>query len=190
MMSFYLRNRWCVFFAVLAAALHMILYLLPMWGFYLFAPQYPHGLLLSIYMNRVSGDVTEVNILNHYIGMAKLDQAALLERQLSIYGVSLVALATLLFGCVRGRFSRWLALPGLAFPFVFLACMYFWLYQFGHQLSSAAPVHVQPFTPTLLGTGKIGNFHTIGLPGLGFYLALTALVCIGAAIYGRRWDAP
>lgn len=189
MIEFYARNRWTIFFAAAAAVLYLSAYFRPMWGFYLFSPQYPRGLILSVYLNRVGGDVTEVNILNHYIGMAKLDQAAPLERALSVYGVGLIAAAALLFGWLRGRLSRWFALPALMFPVMFIAFLYFWMHRFGHQLSVEAPVHVPPFTPTLLGQGKIGNFRTIGLPGPGFYLSLAGLACVGLTAYARRWDA-
>jgi hypothetical protein len=175
-------------FSLIAAALYFFAYFEPMWGFYLFSPQYPRGLILSIYLNHVGGDVTEVNILNHYIGMAKLDQAAALERALSVYGIGLIAVAAAVFGAARGRLARWLFLPALIFPPIFMMSMYFWMHRFGHQLSLDAPVHVPPFTPTLIGRGKIGNFHTVGLPGLGFYLSLVSVLCVALAAYAKRWD--
>src|SRR5215831_2168596 len=36
------------------------------------APQYPEGLALKIYANKLGGDVDIVNGLNHYIGMKTL----------------------------------------------------------------------------------------------------------------------
>lgn len=189
-MNFYFRNWAAMTFSLAAAALYSIAYFEPMWGFYLFSPQYPHGLILSIYLNRVGGDVTEVNILNHYIGMAKLDQAAALERALSVYGIGAIAIAAAAFGLVRGRYARLLSLPAFMFPLIFVVLMYFWMHRFGHQLSLDAPVHVPPFTPTLIGSGKIGNFSTIGLPGPGFYLSLVSVVCIALAEYAKRWDHP
>ncbi len=54
----------------------------PMWHINMKAPQYPQGLDLYIYSYKVDGgndgnDVQEINVLNHYIGMAPLDRAAL-----------------------------------------------------------------------------------------------------------------
>lgn len=182
-----LRRRWIILgLAVTAVGLYIAAFFLPMWGFYLYAPQYPFGLTLSVYMNRVAGDVTEINILNHYIGMAKLDQAAQLERQLAGYGVAGIALAVLLMVFVPGRrFTKLFAVPAFLFPVAFLGLFYFWMWKFGHTLSPDAPVDVPPFTPKLLGKGQIGNFRTVGLPGAGFYLILASAVLAAAAVWLR-----
>ena len=44
-------------------------FLLPAWRIDLFAPQYPEGLSMYIWINKLSGDVEIINGLNHYIGM-------------------------------------------------------------------------------------------------------------------------
>ena len=49
----------------------------PLWQIHMVAPQYPNGLDLNIYAHTVEGDVQEVNTLNHYIGMARIDRASL-----------------------------------------------------------------------------------------------------------------
>jgi copper chaperone NosL len=170
-----------------AVVLYIAAFFQPMWGFYLYAPQYPHGLTLSVFLNRVGGDVMEINILNHYIGMAKLDEAAKLERQLSAYGLAGIALALLLMVFVPGRkYARWFAIPAFLFPVVFLGFFYYWMWTFGHTLSPAAPVTVSPFTPTLLGQGQIGNFRTVGLPGPGFYMVLVSAFLAAASVGMRR----
>ncbi len=168
--------------ALLAVAFYGAALFVPMWGWYLTAPQYPDGLVMAIYMNKITGDITEIDILNHYIGMGKLEEAAQLERSLAIYGVIGIALVTLIGVCLPGRrFSKLLALPALGFPVVFLGFVYYWMYTFGHNLNPDAPVSVAPFTPTLIGPGDVGNFHTHGLPGAGFYLILGAAVAAGCA---------
>jgi hypothetical protein len=183
-----LRKRWIILaLAIGAIALYAAAFFQPMWGYYLYAPQYPYGLTLSVYLNRVGGDVSEINILNHYIGMAHLDQAAQLERQFAAYGLAGIALAILLMVFVPGkRNAPWLALPAFFFPIVFLGTSYYWMWKFGHSLNPGAPVHVPPFTPTLLGKGQIGNFHTIGLPGAGFYMILGSAFLAAAALLVRR----
>ena len=45
------------------------IYFLPAWRIDLFAPQYPEGLTMYIWINKLSGDVDIINGLNHYIGM-------------------------------------------------------------------------------------------------------------------------
>lgn len=182
------KLRWVVFgLAALACAMYVLAYFQPMWGWYLSAPQYPHGLVMSVYLDHVAGDTTEINILNHYIGMAKLEDAAELERALAVYGVLGIGLITLVGVFLPGRrYSKYFTLPALVFPLLFLAMMYLWMYKFGHELSPDAPVTVAPFTPTLLGRGEIGNFQTLGMPGLGFYLIFFAAVAVAGAFLLRK----
>ncbi len=50
------------------------------------------------------------------------------------------------------------------------------LYVFGHNLDSKAAFQVEPFTPTVLGTGVVANFTIISLPARGsFYLAAVGM---------------
>src|SRR3990172_12431548 len=57
---------------IAAAALLVISVFLPYWQLTLHAPQYPQGLHVQSYLNRLDGDVKEINGLNHYIGMRPL----------------------------------------------------------------------------------------------------------------------
>ena len=63
---------------VLLAALILIpTFFIPIWHLSFGAQQYPEGLELYIYPNKMVGgddgnDLTEINVLNHYIGMAEL----------------------------------------------------------------------------------------------------------------------
>ena len=172
------RSKLLIWIMGLASAgLCLWAWLQPMWGWYLSAPQYPHGLVLSVYMDHVAGDTTEINILNHYIGMAKLEEAAQFERSIAGYGIVLIAASTVMLVVLPGRLvGRILAIPSFSFPFIFVGAMYWWMYRFGHELSPSAPVSIEPFTPTLVGKGQIGNFSTIGMPGPGFYMVLIASV--------------
>ena len=64
---------------LVATALLLATYLLPLWNLTMFAPQYPDGLQLDIYTYRLEGgnrgqDIKEINLLNHYIGMKDLSE--------------------------------------------------------------------------------------------------------------------
>jgi hypothetical protein len=183
------RRRWIVFLLVtVAIALYGMAYFLPIWGFYLYAPQYPHGLSLAIYIDRVAGDTMEIDILNHYIGMAKLGAAAEFERAIAVYVLIGIALCSLLVASFpRKRGAVFSALPAIVFPFVFALIMFVWMYKFGHELDPAAPVRMSPFTPKLLGKGIIGNFRTYGMPGPGFYMFLGAVPLMATAAK-LRWN--
>lgn len=158
---------------------------LPYWKLNLRAPQYPEGLSLSIYMDHVEGDVSEVNLLNHYIGMAHLDEAAQFERRYAWFGLLVLALVAMLMLPVGKKAYRIFYLPPVVFLGVFVGDLFYWLYRAGHQLNQDAPVHIKPFTPVILGTGKIGQFVTSASFSFGFWMALAGALVLTYAI-GRK----
>ncbi len=150
---------------------------LPYWHIKLKAPQYPKkDLQLNAYINRVEGDMREINGLNHYIGMRPLNEAAELEKAMGVWGI--IALVLLMESAMFIH-SRWAALfliPVILFPAVFLADLYYWLNLFGQNLDPRAPLSssIKPFTPPPLGVGEIGQFKTIAWQGWGLWLAWAA----------------
>ena len=120
---------------LIAAALLLIISLfLPYWEMTLLAPQYPGGLTVEVYVNRMEGDVFEIDGLNHYIGMRPLEEAAQLERSVSIAAIIILALLLLAAVTIHSKWSLLLALPAIVMPFLFLGDMYFWLNNFGQNL--------------------------------------------------------
>jgi hypothetical protein len=161
---------------------------LPYWTMHLEAPQYPDGLHVQAYVNRLTGDVREIDGLNHYIGMRPLEEAARLERSLSI--AAIIALILLVEGAVHVH-TPWaavLSIPAVVFPAFFLADLYFWLANFGQNLDPAAPLSsaIEPFTPPVLGVGVIGQFRTVAMPGPGLILATIASVLVIVGLYFHR----
>lgn len=171
--------------AVVAVALILISLKFPYWNVELKAPQYPDGLHVQIYMNKVVGDVFEVDLLNHYIGMKKLEEAAKFERSIALYAIAAISLLTLLFVFSGRRLMSLLALPALVFPFAFILDLFFWLHRFGNNLDPKAPIEFPPFTPQLIGEGKIGQFATVGTLDVGFYLAIASFVLVLTALIIR-----
>ncbi|MDP2313699.1 MAG: cytochrome C [Pseudomonadota bacterium] len=182
------RSR-AIAFAALAAASMGASWFLPWWRFHLLAPQYPEGLELVVYLHGLGGDVQEVDIINHYIGMAHLADAAPLERAWSAWLVAAFALATIATAVVR---LRWLpAVIAAMLPVGFLVDTWYWLHRYGNTLDPRAPVHLDPFTPVLFGEGHIGQFSTQAGPMAGFALALVAVVFgVLAAIRPRAHASP
>ena len=80
---------------VVAALLLLVSIFLPYWKMTLLAPQYPGGLHVIAYVNELTGDVAEIDGLNHYIGMRPLNEAAKFERSVSIFAIGALALLTL-----------------------------------------------------------------------------------------------
>lgn len=184
-----LWTRWGVVALSLAAAgLFAAAYFSPWWRLWLFAPQYPKGLEISISLTGVSGDVRELNILNHYIGMKGLELAAETERRFAAQGVGLVAIIAIVVTIFAGKRWNWLlAAAGAVFPITFILDSEYWLYTFGHQLNPKAPLKIPPFTPQMFGTGKIGQFMTFARPDVGFWLAIAGVaLLVGAALARRR----
>jgi hypothetical protein len=161
---------------------------LPYWRMTLKAPQYPQGLHVQAYLDRLQGDVAEIDSLNHYIGMRPLGEAAQLERTLAV--AATVALILLIEGAVliHNRWAALLALPAILFPVFFLADLYYWMNRFGHELNPHAPLStsIKPFTPPILGTGKVGQFSTIASAGPGLILATTAALLVLVGLYLHR----
>src|SRR5215216_3873732 len=61
-----LRSRIII---AIGALTMIIMYFVPAWSIYLIAPQYPEGLSMQIWLNKITGQVEIINGLNHYIGM-------------------------------------------------------------------------------------------------------------------------
>jgi len=169
----------------LAAALLVLTIFLPYWSITLHAPQYPKGLTINAFVHEMRGDVSEVDGLNHYIGMIKLETAASLERTVSRIAIPIIALLALLSFWVQGRWRWLLATPAIIYPVIFAIDLFSWLYYAGHALDPKAALSssIHPFTPTILGTGIIGQFSTVASFGIGYYLAvLSAIIVLAVTI--------
>lgn len=168
---------------MVAALLYMISMFLPYWSMTLTAPQYPQGLEVQVYVNRLAGDVGEVDALNHYLGMPPLDEGGRLERSVSIIGIVTIGLLLIASVFVHNKWAALLAVPALVFPLVFLADLFYILYTFGHSVdpNSALGGAIDPFTPPIIGDGMIGQFGTVAAFEAGLYLAFAAagVVLIG-----------
>lgn len=152
------------------------------------APQYPYGLHVTTGFFSVTGDVSEVDELNHYIGFMPLAEVASIERRAAFVIGPLTVLLLLLAIWVRGKTRMLLALPAMLLPIFFIVDLAAWLYYAGHHLDPHAALSssVTPWTPHLLGVGGVGQFQTVSSFGLGFALAVFAAIVAGAASFRRR----
>jgi len=148
----------------------------PLWSIRMFAPQYPAGLQLDIYTYTVVGgnegrDLPEINTLNHYIGMHKIDRGELTDLDWMPFALGALVLLTLRVAAI-GDVRSLIDLAVLTFYFsLFSAGRFaFKLYTYGHNLDPHAPIHMDPFTPAILGTKQIANFRTWSYPRGGTYL--------------------
>lgn len=186
------RDLWWPTTTLMVAGFLMVLSLfLPYWRMTLFAPQYPKGLTVSVYLDRLEGDVQEVDGLNHYLGMPSLNEGGRLERHISIVAVGCGAFFLLAAVFIHNRLAGLIALPAVLFPLIFLADLKYILYRYGHSIdpTSALGQAVQPFTPPLWGKGTVGQFSTYSEFGPGLYLAMAAaaLVLLGLWLHRRAY---
>ncbi len=171
-----------------AAILLLASMFLPYWKMTLKAPQYPGGLSVEVYVNRMTGDVSEIDGLNHYIGMRPLGEAAQLERAISMVAVAILVLLVLAAIFVHSPWALLLALPAILWPFIFIGDMYYWMRHFGLNLDPKAPLSssIEPFVPPILGSGMVGQFETIATFQIGLWMAFLAVGLIIAGLYYQR----
>jgi copper chaperone NosL len=159
----------------------------PYWGLTLEAPQYPDGLSMRVFVNYITGDedptldeVREIDGLNHYIGMKSLFEAAKFERLIAVPAIILMLALLLIAAFWNKRFSWLLTLPAIAFPFIYLADLWFWMAYYGNNLDPYAPLSsaIHPFTPPILGEGVIGQFKTVASVQTGWFIAVFAVLLI------------
>jgi copper chaperone NosL len=178
---------------VAAALLLLVSIFLPYWQMTLLAPQYPGGLHVTAYVNELTGDVAEIDGLNQYIGMRPLNEAAKLERSVSIFAIGALALLALAAVFVHTRWVVLLVLPAILMPVIFLLDLQYWLRDFGLNLDETAALSsaIDPFVPKVLGSGMIAQFETIAKPGIGLWFAIiAAILCIVGLYFHRKAFKP
>lgn len=166
---------------ILAAVLFVGTIFLPIWKIDLVAPQYPEGLALLIYADRLAGDVEIINGLNHYIGMATLHTENFIEFSILryIFGfIVLCILSTALIGRKKGVYFLFAGF--VAFSLLALVDFYRWNYNYGHDLDPTAAIQVpgMSYQPPLIGYKQLLNFGAYSMPNSGGWLFVAAGVLI------------
>jgi copper chaperone NosL len=177
---------------VVAALLLAAAYVLPLWRIELLAPQYPEGLGLRIWINRITGampnDLNSINNLNHYIGMHRIVPDAIPELRFMPWFVGSMIGCGLLTALVGRRWllAGWAAVlsSGAA---IGLADFWKWGYDYGHHLDPEAAIKIPGMTyqPPLIGTKQLLNFHAASWPDVAGWLAIVA-VGIVATVAARE----
>jgi hypothetical protein len=147
-----------------------------LWTIEFFAPQYPKGLQLHVYSYSISGgnegvDLTEINTLNHYVGMRALDPADFADLDFMPFAIGallLLGLRVAAIGDVRSLVD--LAVLTGYFGVFGIARFVYMLYTYGHDLDPRAPIEMAGFMPPVWGTRTIANFTVSSFPSLGTIL--------------------
>ena len=88
---------------IASGILLLISIFVPLWQIQLDAPQYPEGLTLKIFANKLGGDVEIINGLNHYIGMKTLHAQDFIEFQILIYIVLFFAVFAFITAFLKSK---------------------------------------------------------------------------------------
>ena len=175
---------------VCAASLVAVLFV-PMWRIELNAPQYPEGLMLMIYANKLGGNVDIINGLNHYIGMKTLHEKDFME-----FGIlpGIIIFFSVAFALVAffGK-RKWMnVLLGLFISFGVIAMIDFWKweYQYGHDLNPEAAIKIpgMAYQPPLIGFKQLLNFGAYSVPDIGgwIFVGVGAILLLLVVLEGRR----
>jgi hypothetical protein len=176
-------------FVLIAVVFLVPTFFLPLWHMSFLSQQYPEGLDLYIYTHDLVGgdggnDLTEINVLNHYIGMAELrveDFSELKWIPMVIGFIGILGLRTVVIGTLKSLIDI-IVVSGY-FGLFSLWSFWYKLYKYGHNLDPRAAVHVDPFTPPVFGYKMVGQFEVWSYPSLGTYMFLICGVLLLLAVY-------
>ena len=158
-------------------------YFLPVWFIFLLAPQYPEGLTMNIWLDKITGQVEIINGLNHYIGMKPISADMFPEFDFLVYIVAGYIVLGLVVAIVGSR--------KLLFAYLVLTLLgagaamwdfYRWSYDYGHNLDPTAPIQVPGLTyqPPLFGHKQLLNFDAYSYPDIAGWI----VIGVGAIFFG------
>ncbi len=181
--------------SAVAALLLLVLFVVPLWRITLEAPQYPDGITMYIWINKITGDteytLQNINILNHYIGMKYIEPDSIPELQYFPYVVIFMAVFGFLVAFTNSRNLRltWLLIL-LILGILGIYDFYLWEYDYGHNLSPTAPIKIpgMAYQPPLFGTEMLLNFKASSYPHWGG-IALFFSLLLGFLAYWRSKGA-
>lgn len=161
---------------------------LPLWDIAIFAPQYPEGLSLQIWLDKIGGDLNNINILNHYVGMKVIspsDIPELVYFPKLIMGIVAVGTLALVWPHILTVVLYFLSFS--AFSLFALYDFWKWEYEYGHNLSPDAPIKVPGMTyqPPLFGTETLLNISIYSYPAVGGWLMMVSFLAVALVLYFR-----
>ena len=165
----------------ISSLLRAISFFVPIWRIDLFAPQYPEGLVMKIWLDKLTGDVEVINGLNHYIGMKKISVEMFPEFEFLKYIVAAFIVYGLVIAITGSRkilFSY--LVVSVICGILALYDFYQWGYDYGHNLDPNAPIKVpgMVYQPPILGHKQLLNFDAHSMPDVGGYIVIgSALIC-------------
>lgn len=174
---------------LLAAVLLLSSIFFPLWRIELSAPQYPEGLVLQLYADKIGGNVDIINGLNHYIGMKTLHAENFFEFSVLKYifiGFAVFGVFFAFLGKKKGLYVYFIAF--ITFCVLAAFDFYRWNYDYGHNLDPNAAIKVpgMAYQPPLIGYKQLLNFGAYSIPDVGGYMLIGAGVLLFVAVLLER----
>lgn len=177
-------SRWTI---AISATMMITAYFVPLWQILMWAPQYPEGLEMKIWIATLSGDVKIISALNHYIGMKHIEVSMFPEFKYMVYIVAFILLTGFLTVVINKRILLWVYASLIIGAGVgALVDFYLWGYDYGHNLDPTAPIVVpgMSYQPPLIGTKQLLNFTAFSGPDIGGWIFLVAgMLAIGTLLF-------
>ena len=171
-----------ILLVVCAIGLCMVL-VKPMWRIDLQAPQYPEGLRLLIYADKLAGNVDIINGLNHYIGMKTLHTDDFIEFKI-LPSIIVFFITLFILIAIVGKRKLLYSLFAMFVAFGVIAMIDFWRweYDYGHNLNPEAPIKIEgmSYQPPLIGTKVLLNFTAFSGPDIGGWI----FISVGVLLFG------
>ncbi len=178
------------FLFILGSLLLLLVFTAPIWRITLEAPQYPGGVTMYIWINKLGGKepgtLQNINILNHYVGMKMIEPESIPELKYFPKVIIIMSFIGVFLGFLNNR-KLWLAwlMTLILLGALGLYDFYLWEYDYGHNLSDDAPIKIpgQVYQPPFIGEKMLLNFNAISYPhtgaifiGLAMIFGLTAFI--------------
>lgn len=172
---------WIRVMVIICGLALMAVLFVPMWKIDLVAPQYPEGLILLIYPNKLGGNVDIINGLNHYIGMKTLHTEDFIEFTLLPYIIGFFAFLFIVTGIVaRRKLLYLLTVLFVSFGVIAMYDFWRWEYNYGHNLDPNAAIIVpgMAYQPPLIGFKQLLNFGAYSMPDMGGWIFVSVGVIL------------
>jgi copper chaperone NosL len=167
----------------------IMVFFLPAWRIDLFAPQYPEGLTMYIWINGLSGDVDVINGLNHYIGMKHITVDMFPEFKFLPYVVAFYMLVGMVIAITGNRkflliYLGMIVVGGVLAMYDF----YTWGYNYGHNLDPTAPIQIEglSYQPPLIGHKRLLNFDAYSFPDIGGWVVIGSSI-LAFGVWFAEW---
>jgi hypothetical protein len=150
--------------------------LLPLWSLQLNAPLYGQKWLTVVVhpLWGVSGDLQEINIVNHYVGLGRIGNEEIQEIAYLPYvyllSIFLAILSTAAFHLKKMRLGKLSLSLRILLVLSLYLYVYLWLYNYTHTITPGAAIKIEPFDPPFIGEHRVANFVIRSFPDLSLAL--------------------